>query len=122
MVMKRWMAVLTVVALTMGIGALVAAETGEATWQGIITDGMCGKKHLQLAPEKARECALRCLEKGDKLVLYDDKNDKTFDLSDQGKAKEFAGQSVVVKGAIGADGKSITVSSIQKSEPVKGGK
>lgn len=120
--MKRLLAVLAVVALAVGIGSLYAAETKEDTWHGIITDDMCGKKHLEMTAEKAKECALSCAEKGAKMVLYDKKDDKTFMLSDQAKAKEFAGQHVVVKGMLDADGKSITVSSIEKPEPKKEGK
>ena len=119
--MKRLLAVMAVVALAAGIGSLYAAETKADTWHGIITDDMCGKKHVEMTAEKATECALSCAEKGAKLVLYNKENDKTFMLSDQAKAKEFAGQHVVVKGMLDADGKSITVSSIEKPEPKKEG-
>jgi len=122
MVSRRLIAVLAIMALTMGVSALLAAETTEATWHGIITDDMCGKKHVEMSADKAKECALSCVAKGSKLVLYNKKEDKTFMLSDQAKAKEFAGQHVVVTGTLDADGKSITVSSMQKPEEKKGGK
>jgi len=119
---RRLIAALAVMALTMSFGALLAADAAEGTWSGIITDDSCGKKHAEMAPDKARECALRCAEKGGKLVLYDKSTDKSFALSDQSKAKEFAGDRVVVKGTLDADGKSIKVSSIAKGEPAKEGK
>jgi len=115
--MRRLLAVLAVVAFTVGIGSLCAAEAKEDTWQGIITDEGCGKKHAEMTTEKAKSCALSCAERGAKLVLYNKQDDKIFMLSDQAKAKEFAGEQVVVKGMIDADGKSITVSSIQNPEP-----
>ena len=114
--MRRLLSVIAVVALAMAIGSLYAAETKENTWHGIITDDMCGKKHLEMTPEKARECALSCVKKGSHLVLYNKKDDKTFMLSDQAKATEFAGEHVVVNGTIDAAGKEITVTSIQKGE------
>ena len=120
--MRRMLALMAVVGLAIGIGSLYAAEAKTDTWHGIITDDMCGKKHVEMSADKAKECALSCVAKGSKLVLYNKKEDKTFMLSDQAKAKEFAGQHVVVTGTLDADGKSITVSSMQKPEEKKGGK
>ena len=47
------------------------------------------------------------------------KTDTLYALSDQAKAKEFAGDHVAVKGTLDADGKSITVAGIQKAEGKK---
>ena len=117
--MRRFLAVLAVLALAVGVASLYAAEAKEDTWHGIITDDACGKKHVEMTPEKAKACTLSCVEKGSKMVLYNKKDDKTYMLSDQAKAKEFAGDRVVVKGTIDAEGKTITVASIEKPEPKK---
>ncbi len=114
--MRRLLAALTVVGLMVGIGSLYAAETEGDTWHGIITDEGCGKKHVEMSPEKAKACALSCAERGAKLVLYSMKDDKIFILSDQAKAKEFAGEHVVVSGTLSEDGNTITVTGIQKGE------
>ena len=119
--MKRVMAVLVTVLLAVSIGAALAAEAKQASWHGLITDDGCGKKHASMKAEEAKACALRCVEKGAKLALYDPKADMVYALSDQAKAKEFAGEHVVVMGTMSEDGKSITVSGIQKGEGKKEG-
>lgn len=102
-------------------GLAWAAAAPEGTWHGIITDDSCGKKHAEMKMEEAKACALKCAEKGMKLALYDPKADAVYALSDQAKAKEFAGERVVVKGTMSEDGKTITVAAIQKGEGAKEG-
>ena len=117
--MKRLVSLSLVLVFAAAFAALYAAETKENTWHGVITDDMCGKKHMG-GDDKA--CTLKCVEKGAKFALYDAKADQVFALSDQTKAKDFAAEHVVVKGTISTDGKTITVMDIQKGEGKKEGK
>jgi hypothetical protein len=119
--MKRVLVAALAVLFVASLGALLADEGKEGTWHGLITDDSCGKKHMEMKPEEAKKCALSCVEKGAKLALYDPKADALYALSDQARAKEFAGEHVVVKGTMSADGKSITVAEIQKGEGMKEG-
>ena len=120
--MKRFIATAAAVALLAAFGApALAAEAKDGTWHGVITDSTCGKKHVGMGKEEAKACALKCVEKGGSLTLYDPASDKMFSLSDQAKAKEFAAENVVVMGTLSADGKTITVSGIQKGEGKKEG-
>ena len=122
--MRRSIAALSVLCMLMAFGAvkLYAADTKTDTWHGVITDDMCGKKHMEMKNDEAKACALKCVEKGGKFALYDPTSDKVFVLSDQSKAKEFAAEHVVVMGSLSEDGKTITVTSIQKGEGKKEGK
>ncbi|HEY3175196.1 MAG TPA: hypothetical protein VGK94_05485 [Candidatus Polarisedimenticolia bacterium] len=120
--MKRIVVAALVVVFAASLGALLAAEGKEGTWHGLITDDGCGKQHMEKSAAEAKKCTLSCAEKGAKLALYDPKADMIYALSDQTKAKEFAGEHVVVKGTMSADGKSITVAEIQKGEGMKEGK
>lgn len=111
--MKKVVALSLALAFVGAFCALYAAEAKETTFHGVITDDMCGKKHMG-GDDKA--CTLKCVEKGAKFALYDPQSDKVYGLSDQAKAKEFAAEHVVVKGSLSADGGSINVSDIQKGE------
>jgi hypothetical protein len=117
--MKRSVAMALVMAIAVSFAVLYAADAKETAFHGVITDDMCGKKHMG-GDDKA--CAVKCVEKGAKFALYDPKADKVFALSDQAKAKEFAAEHVVVMGTLSADGKTITVTGIQKGEGTKEGK
>ena len=91
--MKRFVALSLAFAFAVAFAALYAAEAKETTFHGVITDDMCGKKHMG-GDDKA--CALKCVEKGAKFALYDPTSDKVFALSDQTKAKGFAAEHVTV--------------------------
>jgi len=96
--------------LLVGHGALVAAPKGkEKTFVGNISDSMCGLKHMM--PGDAKGCTVGCVQKGAKFVLADERHNKVYQLSDQEKPKEFAGQKVKVTGTL--SGKTINVASIE---------
>ncbi len=61
-----------------------------------------------------RECTLKCVSGGSKFVLADTEHNKVYQLSDQSKPQEFAGQKVKVTGTLSDD--TIKVSAI---EPAK---
>ena len=105
------LAVVCSTAYTVSSAAENKAVAGQ--WYGLITDEQCGKGHEAKSSPDAKSCALKCLAKGAKLVLYESKDDKIFDLSNQHLAKVHAGEHVTVLGSLGKDGKTIAVSDIQ---------
>lgn len=82
------------------------------TFSGEISDKMCGLKHMMAG--SAKECTLKCVDGGSKFVLADTANNKVYDLSDQTKPKEFAGQKVKVTGTLKGD--TIEVASIEAAQ------
>ena len=96
----------------LAISALAAAQ-GKRTFTGIITDSMCARadhSKMQMGPTDAK-CILACISEHDATyILYDGK--EAFDLSDQKKPENFAGQKVTVTGTLDAKTKTIQVDSI----------
>ena len=72
--------------------------------------GMTASK--QLTGDEARKCTEACVQAGSSYVLYDPSNKTTFQLSDQDKVKQYAGQSVTVNGNLDTSSKTITVATI----------
>ena len=93
-------------------GLSFAAPKGGKTFSGEISDSMCGSMHMMAGG--AKECTLKCVEGGSKFVLADTAHNKVYQLSDQEKPKEFAGQKVKVTGTLKDD--TITVSSIEAAQ------
>lgn len=84
-----------------------AAPAGARAFVGEISDSMCGLKHMM---PNAKMCTLGCVKKGAKFVLADAKHHKVYNLSDQEKPKQFAGERVRVRGTLNGD--TIQVTSI----------
>ncbi len=72
------------------------------TFTGSISDSMCGLKH-KIAGKTDKECTLECLKGGSKFVLADTAAGKVYQLSDQEKPKDFAGDKVKVTGTLKGD-------------------
>ena len=90
-----------------------AAKSGAKTFVGNISDDMCGLKHMM--PGKSdKDCTMECVKAGSKYVLADVASGKVYQLTDQKKPEEFAGQKVKVTGTLKDD--TISVTSI---EPAK---
>ena len=101
-------------ALFLAAGMSIAAPKNAGkgkTFVGDISDKMCGAKHGMGG--SAQDCTLKCVEGGSKFVLSTPKG-KIYDLSDQDKPKEFAGQKVKVTGTL--DGDSIQVTTIEAAK------
>ncbi len=90
-----------------------ASKKNQQTFVGNVSDSMCGLKHM-MAGASDKECTLECVKKGSKLALADTANGKVYELSDQDKAKDFAGQKVKVTGKL--KGNTIEVASIQAAQ------
>jgi hypothetical protein len=85
---------------------------------GEIMDSACAAmgSHKQMMKQEgaknARECTLKCVQMGSKLVLHNSARKTTYQLNDQDKAKDFAGQKVNVTGTYDRASKTIHVEKI----------
>lgn len=115
--MKRTTALLATLAvlslLVMPVAATAAGTAG--SWNGWITDEACGAKGANAAH---KDCAVKCMEKGSKLGLYNTTDKKFYKLDKQDVAKAHLGHEVTVKGT--ADGDAIAVTSIEPAAAAKG--
>lgn len=80
----------------------------EGTIAGVISDSMCGKDHMKMGDmgKDAQACSHKCVEAGAKYVLVAESGD-IYQLSDQKRAKEFAGKPVEISGHIDETSKAI---------------
>jgi hypothetical protein len=90
-----------------------AGKTGTKTFVGYISDSMCGLKHM-MPGESDKDCTLECVKAGSKYVLADAVSGKVYQLTDQKKPEEFAGQKVKVTGALKGD--TIVVTTIESAQ------
>ena len=94
---------------------LVLASTAAfaaQTLTGVVTDSMCGKKHMVPGKSDA-ECVQICIKSGSKYALL--VGDKLYTLSGDAKQFEsFAGKKVTVSGDV--SGKTMAVKSIASSK------
>ena len=98
----------------------------EETFQGEIMDPQCAangshasmlkkvglgdRDPAEAATKKA--CAETCLKMGGKSVLYDRESNKVYQLDNQAKVKEFAGQNVKITGTLDQAGKTIHITNV----------
>jgi hypothetical protein len=99
-------------AVAMAAGLSLGAAKGQKTFTGEIGDSMCGPKHMMEGG--AKECTQKCVDGGSKYVLVDAAHNTVYELSDQTKPKEFAGQKVKVTGTL--KGKTIQVESVEAEQ------
>jgi Protein of unknown function (DUF5818) len=109
MAMKKGLYWGLAVLLTAGMAAASPKPSAKGrTFVGDISDKMCGAKHMM--GESARDCTLECVKMGSSFVLVDSKGE-VYDLSDQQKPRQFAGEKVKVTGTL--KGSTIEVTSIE---------
>jgi hypothetical protein len=103
------------VAVLLGLGLVLAftlsVTAADSHWTGWISDAKCGAGG---AKAEHKECALKCAEGGQKLVLVTS-DQKVHALDNQALAKEHAGHEVTVHGTADANG-DITVSKIEMAK------
>jgi hypothetical protein len=103
----------TVLLLSLLSMASLAGAGAKGSWTGWITDAHCGAKG---ASAEHKECSLKCVAKGEKLVFYNSADKKLYSIDKQDLAKDNLGQEVTVTGE--ATGTDIKVESIA---PAKAG-
>lgn len=113
--MKRLASGLVTALLLTGVS--LAAQK-DKTYTGQIMDSDCAKmgSHEGMMKKEgtkdAKECTLACVKGGSKFVLYDSATKKTYQLDDQTKPEQFAGQNVTVTGSYDMAAKAIHVTNI----------
>jgi len=100
------------------IGASIAAPP-DRSFTGEVMDSACasagshsGMMSKEGGPKTAKACTEACVKGGAKYVLYNSATKTTYQLDDQTKPAEFAGQKVKVLGSYKTSTKTIHVTSI----------
>jgi hypothetical protein len=89
------------------------------SYAGEITDNACAvhASHDAMIKKEgfknAKECTLGCVKDGAKFVLYAPANGTTYQLEEQDKVSDFAGQKVTIIGTYNGETKTIHIQSIQ---------
>ena len=107
---KTVLSVVCALAMVSAAGLALAGDAKVVSVSGYITDSYCGAKN---AAAEGKACALKCMEKGAKLVLYSAADKKTFGLDSQEKAKEHVGVEVKVTGTLDEATQMIKVEKIE---------
>lgn len=116
-----FIAILAVACLSFA-GQTGAKGSKGKTFTGEIMDSACAKQGSHEMMEKmegisdAKTCTIKCVEMGSKYVLYDAAKKITYELDDQTKPKEFAGQKVKVTGSYDKATKTIHVENIEAAQ------
>jgi hypothetical protein len=111
--MKKYVTLMAA-SMLMAAAPLFAADK---TWNGTISDSMCGAKHAAAAEHGTKEsdadCTKACIEKGAKYVFVS--SGKVYQIANQDfdSLKDNAGHKVALTGEMKGD--SITVSKIEAS-------
>jgi type 1 fimbria pilin len=115
--MKAIMLVSTAL-LLVGVGSY-AAPPSTQTFSGEIMDSACATMGNHDAGYKMsnthtpKDCTLACVKSGSKFVLYNSASKTVYQLDDQQKPRDFAGQKVKVVGTYDTGTKTIHVEKIQ---------
>jgi hypothetical protein len=107
--------------MILGIASLGRAKAAARSYTGEIMDSDCAKMgnhdagYKMTSTNSPKDCTIACVKAGSKYVLYNPTTKVTYELDDQQKLEQFAGQKVTVVGALNVSTKTIHV---QKIEPV----
>jgi hypothetical protein len=88
-------------------------------YKGQIMDSACAKMGNHEAGYKMtgtntpKDCTMACLKGGSTLMLYSPSQRAAYNLDDQSKAREYAGQDVTVEGTLNESTKTIHVDKIK---------
>src|ERR1700675_1632265 len=86
---------------TLLMAGLSFAAPKDQTYTGEITDSACATMGSHAGMGKpAKDCALACVQRGAKFVLFNATTKTTYQLDDQKKPAQFAGARVIVTGTL----------------------
>jgi hypothetical protein len=106
----------TIIYAVAGIGLVQAADH---TFTGEIMDSQCAQmgSHDNMmkgeGAKNAKECTLACVKSGGKYALYDPSAKKAYQIDNQKKAADYAGQKVTITGTLDSGSDSIHITNIQ---------
>lgn len=99
----------------------VAGVASAKAFSGEIMDSACAKMGSHEGMMKghpgikdAKGCTLGCVKSGAKFVLYDASTKTVYQLDDQKKPVEFAGEKVTVSGTLDESSNTIQVADIKR--------
>src|SRR5213082_2987375 len=99
-------------ALTFALAGAVIAFAQQQSFNGVVTDSMCGAAHMAKDKTPA-ECTRMCVKDGQKYALAT--NNKLYTLEGhEAELVKLAGQNVMVKGTVNGD--TVSVQSITPSK------
>jgi uncharacterized protein DUF5818 len=108
------------------LSSLSFAAPKDKTYSGEIMDSACAKNgsHAEMLKKEGmgdkdpndamakKMCTENCVKMGSRYVLYDAATKKVYQLDDQTKPQQFAGQNVRVTGTVDKAGETIHVTNI----------
>jgi hypothetical protein len=103
----------TIATLLVGAGLMFGAAAKQ-TFNGVITDTMCGADHSQMGVKPDSKCVRECVKQGSKYALLVGAN--VYTLSDQKTPDKYAGEKVQVTGTLDTATNTITVDKIQAAK------
>ncbi|MFY9744045.1 MAG: hypothetical protein WA252_01645 [Candidatus Sulfotelmatobacter sp.] len=107
--MKKLSALSVAIFFMLALSAAAFAGMGKsATVKGWVSDSVCGTKG---ANASAEACTKKCLEKGAKIVIVTDGDQKVLMVDNPDALKDHAGHHVAVTGTVSGD--SIHVDSVK---------
>ena len=98
-----------------------SARAQNSPFSGEIMDSQCAKtgSHEEMMQKHAikteKACTLGCVKNGAKFVLYNPDSKTVYQLDDQKKPEQFAGEKVKVTGEYDSSTKTIHVTDIQSA-------
>jgi hypothetical protein len=106
---------MTMAFLLLLLGLAVAAPAEDQSYEGYVTDDMCGKEHM-MEGMTAKECTDECVGMGAAYALFVPADEKMYQVDDPEKLKPFAGEDVVVTGSLGDDGETLRVTAVRAAK------
>ena len=107
------------VAALLVVAGLGIARAADQTFTGEIMDSQCAQMSTHDKMMKgqgatnAKECTIACVKSGGKYALYDPAAKRAYQLDNQKKARDYAGQKVTITGSYDSTSDSIQVKNIQ---------
>jgi uncharacterized protein YdeI (BOF family) len=91
------------------ISAVLAFPVLAGEWTGFITDTHCGKNGA--TKDHTATCVVKCMKGGSKAQIWNEADQKIYDLDSFDKVKTLVGQKVTITGNLDAASNTITVDS-----------
>jgi hypothetical protein len=105
--------------LLVGVSSYAAPRSASRTFSGEIMDSACANMgnhdggYKMSNTHTPKDCTLDCVKAGSKFVLYNSASKTVYQLDDQQKPRDFAGQKVKVVGTYDTGTKTIHVEKIE---------
>jgi hypothetical protein len=95
------------------LSAVLAIPAFAAEWTGWITDTHCGKNGA--TKDHTAGCVEKCMKGGSKAQIFNEADQKIYDLDSFDKVKALVGKKVTINGTLDAASNTIKVESADKA-------